>query len=603
VLKYHFEMDQLSALDPSASFLKSMQEQGTQMAPIKPNRNRSRFEGQLTLKVLAREDAIATVVYSFENMSATMTRNKNELPGEARQALGKAVSQEVVVRIDNLGRIHGVSTAPNLVPAQANFVRGFVSALRFQLPRKKSSTWGTEERDLLGSFLGRYRLVESKDSEDLGIEKSKDYQSITMTGQTNPQKSGEIEPNYSGGILVQFDIDKGRIQLLEGQEQILMTGEKLPYQIQANLLCRLRLLSSENSPSIVQTPEAIANFLSRWKTSGDFQAESIADDLQAERDASKKAWAEKTSLDALLTGLDKLATDHMTWLRQAGPVIKALSTFFESRPEELRGALIHALDPKAHDSKVRQAILNAMGRAGTPEAQALLTELLGNESAESFYRGSALLALSHLETPTTETVRTVRDLATQKDSLGLRALQTLGILADRLAQSGDPQACQKLVDMLNTRLENSQDEIETRRALLGLGNAGRTESATTVSRYLENDSETIRTSAAQAMARMKTAQATRQMAQMVSEDPSAQVRSQLIKSLEQHGGREAESALSRVVREENETRVRRTALAALLRMDNQGSSTVRQAIQYVATNDRDPKIRERAQAHLDRTKR
>ncbi len=126
---------------------------------------------------------------------------------------------------------------------------------------------------------------------------------------------------------------------------------------------------------------------------------------------------------------------------------------------------------------------------------------------------------------------------------------------------------------------------------------------TTVSRYLENDSETIRTSAAQAMARMKTAQATRQMAQMVSEDPSAQVRSQLVKSLEQHGGREAESALCRVVREENETRVRRTALAALLRMDNQGSSTVRQAIQYVASNDRDPKIRERAQAYLDGAKR
>lgn len=151
------------------------------------------------------------------------------------------------------------------------------------------------------------------------------------------------------------------------------------------------------------------------------------------------------------------------------------------------------LQTHAANAAIASAYIDLLAAIGTPQAQDLLSAVLGNsqiypEIARSAFapaaKNQALIVSALLKSPTSSMVETVKALLTSVDA-GVHdtAVTVLGALADQLADE-DPAQTQQLADLLTAHLKTAREAATIEVYLNALGNVAAPSTLELIKPYL-----------------------------------------------------------------------------------------------------------------------
>ena len=183
------------------------------------------------------------------------------------------------------------------------------------------------------------------------------------------------------------------------------------------------------------------------------------------------------SLQALASSLNELETAVPRNRRAEARIFSSLVSKLRIDPAALAEAAVNI-----RAGKDQKLLLDALGSVGTPEAQALLLELLGEHRFDHEQTRSSLISLSLTPQPTPGTINGLRALVGDPMH-GSQALLGLGSVAHSLA-ADDPAAAIPIVHELETDLAKAQTPNEQEMALRAVGNAGNALALSTCEEYI-----------------------------------------------------------------------------------------------------------------------
>lgn len=178
------------------------------------------------------------------------------------------------------------------------------------------------------------------------------------------------------------------------------------------------------------------------------------------------------------------------------------------------------------------ALLNALGMAATPEAQAALRAVLQDPAAAPLNRVRAALALgggTDLDEATLAALREAAD-GPEGGRLADTAVLALGMAADRLRQE-DPERYPGVRDDLLARARRAGDDGRAAVALLALGNARDPALAEVAAARLADPSPAVRDAAAHALGKLGAGADPERLARRLLAEPDAGVRATIAAAL------------------------------------------------------------------------
>ena len=180
------------------------------------------------------------------------------------------------------------------------------------------------------------------------------------------------------------------------------------------------------------------------------------------------------------------------------------------------------------------ALLNALGMAGTEEAQAALRAVLTEPDFSRLARAQAVLALGSAPDPGVESLaalaRLANDPGARSEGLADRAVLSLGIAGNTLRRAG-ADLYTGVRDDLVRRVENAADGNATATALLALGNTHDPALAEAATARLDDPSPAARSAAVHALGKLGGAADPDALARRLSLEAHGAVRSELASTL------------------------------------------------------------------------
>ena len=381
--------------------------------------------------------------------------------------------------------------------------------------RRGADTWEAEEDDNVGTYVARY----ARGREPGQFTRDKlSYRTL----HTQAQVRYEL-----GGARSEFHLEPtGELRTLQADEQI--SARANPPMPQFESSTEIALVFTGAGGRIADPGAALAQAMSESvSVPGPHPNEGLNRELDDARIGGR-------SLSAVLGALSEMARlgdgHELTSLEKEreGRALIALAALLRQQPKQLGPIREHLKERGPLTSK----LLEALRGAGTPEAQALLREALGYSRLDHPSRVELARALSRVDEPTPETVKTLRQL--QNDPL-LRPQATFGLGSNAYRlRDADPQAAGAIVSDLVRQLREAPSTGERAMLLTALGNAGSTEAIEAVTPYLADESELVRVNAARALRRVSGDAADGLLVAAMA-DPSASVRVSAIDAISEHG--------------------------------------------------------------------
>ncbi len=471
------------------------------------------------------------------------------------------------IRYDDSGAILGYRFAAALGLRQRALLRHLGASIRFAIPTSAGRTFCASEADDTGTFQHRYeRVAEGR---------------ITKTRQgCEALRERSVALRSSTGIArAVFCPQLGWWRDIRAETAVSLAIPQAGTVVTSRFLGELALRGRERI--------AVPAF--DW----DAAWESVVTPKQAalafageQQDAKARAALRKVSLTdavqqlAALEGADDQEARARAWER--------LAQLLRLRPAAIEDVLplLHA---RALTDATACALITALGRAGTPPAQAALVSLQGSSTLPITQRRAAIVAMVQIEQPTPALLEAVAHTAGSPGDLARGGLLALGTLTPRSPQR--TRAVARLLAFEAAARANGTTDLW----LLALGNAGLPEAEARVRPYLTAKRAAIRASALAALRLIETPTALATLLRFAASDASPVVREQAVDSLADRRSPEATATLARLTRTDAVASVRRAALAAVsLRED-----PVRQrTLEHAARNDPSPELRSFARGLL-----
>jgi hypothetical protein len=254
-------------------------------------------------------------------------------------------------------------------------------------------------------------------------------------------------------------------------------------------------------------------------------------------------------------------------------------------------ALIHKKSPAA------PALMDALSSAGSEPAQEALGRLTEAADLGAELQSRAAVALSRTPTPSPASVRTLKALL-RADPFDIRGLYGLGTFARRLRDEGKAAESDALGEFLVARLKQAPSPTDLVTVLRSIANSGYARALPRVLPYLSDDNEKVRGAAVRALQSMRDPQVDGLLASRLHDDASNVV---VLSALDAVQLRDPSAVLTDAVitagTQAADTHVRFRAVEVMIRWLPQ-QPTLRAALELVAKNDAEPRIRNRAQAAL-----
>jgi len=506
-------------------------------------------ECRLVTVVLDRRDAEVLVEHRLEALQF-LDRSGRPVADFACQSYVAATESPVFARVDARGRVLGYAFAEGLDGEQRNFLRGMLGITAFAAPAAGIDQWSIHEVDTAGEFESTYTRLPAVEGDDVSVRRSKvRYLTIGDNAETPEHRlRGAAEARFSTrvGWLVAATIDEGM------KVAVPLPGTKIDTVRRSQLVLESHERIDVSSDFAAAWQRATAPVTGRHETGG-----RIA---QANHRRHWEKRLEGATTDSLLA---ELAT-----LLAADPIDKEkLNDAFQRLQwlAKLDDSVAKDLGQRVLTGQVAGDLANiavsSLGAAGTPAAQTALAGVRGDRSMSAGLRENATIAAMQISSPGAEILDgLVRDSADDFDGRE-NAVLVLGSLAPRASR---PLADGRTAMATLLAMENDYAARgDTSTWLLAVGNAGSAETLSIVQRHIGSTDPSIRSAACVALRRVGDADAVPLLVDRATTD------------------------LDEIVRRD-----------AVLELGRRNVPAARSALQFVAQNDANEDLRDRARRLL-----
>jgi HEAT repeat protein len=497
---------------------------------------------------------------------------------EASGALATALSREAVLVVDRNGALVSVKVEqPDPPGPVAELARGLLGSLAAvtQIVRpvdRAASQWTAQERDLVGTYEASYdscgaTCLEKTKTRYLSLNVPARLKARTVIDRSETTYRFKAAPSLAALVSV------------TGVEATHAESEGPLPRLRSETTIKLRL-TGVGSRSMRHS--AILARSGSWP-----------DALRPELDAAEATDSRHPPRVAFEVALDRIkaAKRAEKGLAQEGRAYAEFVRQLRGSDEDVDKALARIL--KGED---RGLLIDALGNAGSPRAQAALRTALSKGDLSSLDRHGVALALSLARHPDDKTVAMLDEL-TADPELRQQALYGLGTSARRLRET-DSDSAQDIVEDLIGRLGNAESSGERKMLIRALGNSGSPLSLETLAQLIRDPDPSVRAAAFDAMRFVPGASADAYLAKAMTADESAEVRKACFIAASY---REPSPSLVYAVREavlnDPSAEPREQAVRTALRWTRR-AAPLQAALAEVAQNDESKRIRKIASAAL-----
>ncbi len=490
------------------------------------------------------------------------------------------------------GEVLEVSAPGDMDREAKGLFQALVLTLHPRLPATARPEWRTTERDPIGTFEATYRLDPVGAGRGfLAIEKRIDRYVAFEGVEVGGGRSGvDSVDRY------RFDREQGLVEEARRDGRYAFGLDEAGIVLSWRFSRHLRLRDRIEDPALAEGGRRLLASLREG------QRDAGVGSIEARRVSAREVdrSIEGRSIESVFEALETLEREGRAQEPAAvGELHRTLVAFFLVEEGTIDEALARVFDP-AGPRGLRLWILDALGTAGTPRAQAALARAIESPALDFETRNRGLTSIVQLEGSTGELQEAVRRISEDRRDRDLsnQAILLLGGLA-RPSRPGEPVRVPALVRYLQARFERTLDRGERIAVLEALGNAGDPGSVDFLRGPLSDGDERVRSAAVTGLRQIATAPAVELLVDLALRDESPSVRTEAIFAL---SGRRSEEALRALVdraRGDAAGAVRSAAVRAL--EPSVDREDVRRALRSIAREDEQDSVREEAFRILDRS--
>jgi hypothetical protein len=445
------------------------------------------------------------------------------------QATTKQLAEPYVFTLKG-GRLQHARMASGVSAETGSLLRTLSSAFQIAQAEVGATAWQALEHDATGEYAAEYR----RDGAVIHKRKSK-YTRLNVPGDVTESIRRSVLPRLiesaitltpRAGALVS-------VVLREHAESQLLLENKVSVHTELEL----NELGSHPSP-----PEKIASLyastrvveadkpLSTTVRKDRFDEAKIGgfgfDDLRAQLEV-EHAERERLQAEAKVAGpgaasaASTEASNENTRARLA--TFTSMAALLRQQP----AALTQAVALVRAGSPLGDVMIDALGSAGTPEAQRELVAVMRDATLPKRVRLAAAMGVIRVKEPVPGNVQVLRSIA---DDALLRefAIYGLGTASRRLRVAGQTAVATEATDALVALLATTKDEDVRMLALRGISNSGDVGALPAVKPWLTNESMGVRHAAIDALRLMQHANADAWLAERLRDDESASMQAAVI---------------------------------------------------------------------------
>ena len=271
-----------------------------------------------------------------------------------------------------------------------------------------------------------------------------------------------------------------------------------------------------------------------------------------------------------------------------------LTALFRSRPDAASAAVSLLIK-----NGPQRTVTNALGAAGSPSAVAALESLAANKTLAENLRVDAIVAFVQMQHPTAEAMLAPQSLMQDPNVAVQSAAHMMSGALSRAGRAEHPDQSDETDASLNVLYKNAHDPHQKTELLAALGNSAGPSLIATIAEALHDSNTTIRAAAARAMRLAPGPDVDRMLADVITSDNDAHVRSDAIFAARFRHPLPAvlADALMQAATTDYTDYVRSDAVA-VLRQNPTASPRIQETLQQIAQSDADKSIRRQAQEAL-----
>lgn len=505
------------------------------------------------------------------------------------QALAPGLGTPFAVELAANGGLSHVYLEPGLNGLVAGIQQSLAAALQASRGQAGARAWKATEFDATGRYDAAYEI-----SPDGSLRRHKTAYDGVAT-------------NAAGGSPEQTLLPS----VLASEASIVLGAEALPDSVHDREATSVKVARS-------QPIESATDLAFRVSSTGHVDAATIPD-LQTlltpeNRHDPERPWVPKPNRDAIdderiggrsleeiLRGVQRVLAepaaqtddDRKAASRRRADAFGALAAFVRRR-EGTVAKLVQRVERK---DALSAALLDALGEAGSDDAQQALSTLLGRNVLDPVPAKAAAIALSRTTHPSTAAVATLRALV-DDPALGTQAMYGIGTAARHLREGGEAARSADIARFLIERLRASQNTLPRVTALRAIANSGSDAAYPVVEPMLTSKEDLVREAAVESLQLMTLPSVDTVLATHVTSDPSASVRMAALRAARLRTPSPAlETATVSTVRSDRDAHVRLDALRAITAWLPRRPS-LRDVIQRVSVEDAEEPIRREAHTAL-----
>ncbi|HVY29586.1 MAG TPA: hypothetical protein VHB79_23665 [Polyangiaceae bacterium] len=500
------------------------------------------------------------------------------------------------------GKITAERFAPELSPIVVSLERSVAAALQVPEAPRNATEWTVQELDSTGRYRARYTFDRSSNvlaKVKLGFEE------LLTSGKLANVDQSKLLPKIESSR-VTLTLKDGELSSIIGKERLVTDVLKAPLTSESTL--SLRLASQQGKLKLARAAVfAATEEMSPTHAYGTTPRRGAFDNLRAD----------SRSFDQLVADLLEIPSDHVseTFASKNGVAVSeaeqlerkaalhkrtgsfsALVVSLRQKPENLAKAEALVLA----GSKAAPHLLDALGSAGTPEAQDVLARLIQDERVPNELRGVGATSFMLVEQPTIHTSQVLESLISDP-LLHDFGIYGTGTASRYLREQGNAKRADELVQNLVTLLRNADAPARRIAILRGIANSASDGALDAARAYLDAEPLEVRRAAVDALRLMKSDDVDGLLATRIIEDKSASVRLAAVKVASRRRSSPAlRKAVARAVLRDADETVR-VGLVELLTRWLPTDADLRPTLEQVARRDAAARVRDVAAAALKKT--
>lgn len=479
-----------------------------------------------------------------------------------------SLAQPFYVEYDARGRALRLYLRPDIDTLALGILRELVSISQFSSPASPSTTWQSLEADQAGEYRADYRsLGQAKYS------RAKTGYVRAAAAQGSAAIAGVTPVIRQATAKFRLD-DWGRTASLEALHVLVTPDVGGGVGVVSRSELRLTLLSQRRGAEI---PAPLTGLVPVSVMADPSELVGADTDSQLVGDAT---------VSSLLAELARLPADD-----RGGSVAlqRRLAALFRLRPDAIAEAMAQLDDRNA------SIILGALGEAGTPAAQRAVASVASDDRLDETRRQMAVDAMLSVQHPTAELREGLaRARKSQHPDLRSNASLMLGVMA---ARDEEPSAAKGIVEELSRDAQNAETTGERIDAISSLGNTRSDAALPALADAMDEEDAELRSAAASALRFVPDAGADQLLSKALTSDKDPGVRRAALVAAGYRAYDPLASALETVSKHDPDAAVRSQAVSTLSSIAHQDPQSLL-LLDWVAQNDSDPQVRERARRAL-----